>query len=110
VNVEGYVEGDLYGSERVSIRKSAQVRGKITSPRVSLEEGAKYKGSIEMDPETVDASLGTRRNASPKGASVATGASAGAASSGPAKLNGDGLDKSSGGAVKDSAAKRGTVG
>jgi len=37
VYVDGYLEGDLYGSERVHIRKSAQVRGNVTSPRVSLE-------------------------------------------------------------------------
>jgi len=51
--VDGYVEGDLFGSERVAIRKSAQVRGNITSPRVSLEDGAKFKGTIEMDPQAV---------------------------------------------------------
>lgn len=52
INVDGYMEGDLYGAERVSIRKSAQVRGNITSPRVSLEDGARFKGSIEMDPDS----------------------------------------------------------
>lgn len=52
VNVDGYMEGDLYGAERVSIRKTAEVRGNITSPRVSLEDGARFKGSIEMDPES----------------------------------------------------------
>src|SRR5262245_5911362 len=51
IYVDGYLDGDLYGSERVNIRKSAQVRGNITSPRVSLEDGAKFKGSIEMDPQ-----------------------------------------------------------
>ena len=51
IYVEGLMEGDLYGTERVHIRKSAQVRGNVTSPRVSLEDGAKFKGSIEMDPE-----------------------------------------------------------
>lgn len=62
VYVEGYMDGDLYGSERVNIRKSAQVRGNITSPRVSLEDGARFKGSIEMDPQAVDAALGKRRD------------------------------------------------
>lgn len=49
--VDGCMEGDLYGAERVNIRKSAQVCGNITSPRVSLEDGAQFKGSIEMDPQ-----------------------------------------------------------
>jgi cytoskeletal protein CcmA (bactofilin family) len=56
--VDGLVEGDLYGAERVGIRKNAQVRGNITAPSVSLEEGAKFKGSIEMDSEAVEAALG----------------------------------------------------
>ena len=43
IYVEGLMEGDLYGTERVHIRKSAQVRGNVTSPRVSLEDGAQVQ-------------------------------------------------------------------
>lgn len=64
IHVDGHVEGDLFGSERVVIRKSAQVRGNVTSPRVSLEEGARFKGSIEMDSAAVDAALGKKRGPS----------------------------------------------
>jgi cytoskeletal protein CcmA (bactofilin family) len=53
------MEGDLFGSEQVIVRKSAKVRGNITSPRVTLEDGAAFKGSIEMDPESVKSVLGT---------------------------------------------------
>jgi cytoskeletal protein CcmA (bactofilin family) len=67
IYVDGYVEGDLYGSERVNIRKSAQVRGNITSPRVNLEDGAKFKGAIEMDPQAAQNILASR-NAQPKSA------------------------------------------
>ncbi len=65
--VEGLMEGDLFGSERVAIRKTAEVRGNVTSPRVSLEEGARFKGSIEMDGEAVKAALGSARGASASG-------------------------------------------
>ena len=58
VAVDGEVEGDLFGAEQVSIRKSATVQGNITAPRVSLEDGARFKGSIEMDPEAVRSALG----------------------------------------------------
>lgn len=58
VEVEGVVEGDLFGAEKVSIRQSATVQGNITAPRVSLEDGARFKGSIEMDPEAVQSALG----------------------------------------------------
>lgn len=49
--VDGFIEGDIYGAEQISIRKSAQMQGNITAPRVSLEDGARFKGAIEMDPE-----------------------------------------------------------
>ena len=65
IYVEGYMEGDLIGLERVCIRKSAQVRGNITSPRVTLEDGARFKGSIEMDPQAVEAAINKRRGAAP---------------------------------------------
>jgi len=65
INVEGFVEGDLFSSERIVIRKSAQVRGNITSPRVTLEDGARFKGSIEMDSAAVEAALGKGQGPSP---------------------------------------------
>jgi cytoskeletal protein CcmA (bactofilin family) len=60
IYVDGLMEGDLFGTERVHIRKSAQVRGNVTSPRVSLEDGAKFKGSIEMDPQAVQSATANR--------------------------------------------------
>lgn len=50
--VEGTVTGDLYASERISIRKSARVKGNILAPRISLEDGAKFRGSIDMDADS----------------------------------------------------------
>ncbi len=60
ISVEGTVKGDLYASERVGIRKGATVAGNIMAPSVSLDEGAKFKGSIEMDVEVVETSVGGR--------------------------------------------------
>jgi len=34
----------------VVISKSGKVRGNIVAPRVTLEDGAIFKGSIDMDP------------------------------------------------------------
>ncbi|MGB5345923.1 MAG: polymer-forming cytoskeletal protein [Woeseia sp.] len=58
IAVDGTTEGDLYASERVVVHVNAQVRGNITSPRVAIEEGARFKGSIEMDPGAVEKALG----------------------------------------------------
>ena len=50
VKVDGQVTGDISGSEKVIISKSGRVKGNIVAPRVTLEDGAKFKGSIDMDP------------------------------------------------------------
>lgn len=50
IKVEGRVKGDILGSEKVVIAKTGNVRGNIVSPRVTLEDGAVFKGSIDMDP------------------------------------------------------------
>jgi cytoskeletal protein CcmA (bactofilin family) len=58
IDVEGHMDGDLCGSERVSIRNGARVTGNVTAPRVTIEDGAHFKGSVEMDvPQTADASV-----------------------------------------------------
>jgi len=59
--VEGSVDGDLFGAECVSVRSTARVEGNIVAARVNLEEGAQFKGSIDMDPKNVDAALGNIR-------------------------------------------------
>lgn len=89
IMVEGQVDGDLYGSERVGVRSSARVRGNITAPRVSLEDGARFKGAIEMDPEAVEAALGTRGKADVKaGAGRASAAGPGAPATGAESSSG----------------------
>ena len=49
VTIEGEVEGDLRGGEQVILHPSARVRGNIVAPRVILEDGARFQGSIDMD-------------------------------------------------------------
>jgi cytoskeletal protein CcmA (bactofilin family) len=50
VKIDGEVAGDITGSEKVVISKSGNVRGNVVAPRVTLEDGAIFKGSIDMDP------------------------------------------------------------
>jgi len=63
VTVDGEINGDLYGSECVNIRASANVAGNVVATRVSLEEGARFKGSIDMDRESVEKALGKKQAA-----------------------------------------------
>jgi cytoskeletal protein CcmA (bactofilin family) len=50
VHIEGKIEGDIKGVEQVIIANSGNVRGNLVAPRVTLEDGAVFKGSIDMDP------------------------------------------------------------
>jgi cytoskeletal protein CcmA (bactofilin family) len=50
VRIDGEVNGDIVGVEKVVITKTGKVQGNIVGPRVTLEDGAKFKGSIDMDP------------------------------------------------------------
>lgn len=50
VKIDGEVTGDISGNENVVISRTGNVRGNIIAPRVTLEDGAIFKGSIDMDP------------------------------------------------------------
>lgn len=81
IAVDGETKGDLYATERVSIHVNARVQGNIIAPRVSIEEGAHFKGSIEMDPAAVEKALG-KTTASITDKSVAQSQSANTADTG----------------------------
>ena len=49
VVVEGEVEGDLRAVEQIILRRTAKVEGSLSAPRVALEDGAAFRGGIEMD-------------------------------------------------------------
>jgi len=48
VMVEGKVEGNITAEEQVILRSSASVQGDITAPRVVLEDGARFRGGVDM--------------------------------------------------------------
>src|ERR1700747_1603646 len=49
VVVYGKVQGNLRASDRVEIKKDGSVTGDITTSRISIEDGAYFKGRIEID-------------------------------------------------------------
>ncbi len=51
VMIEGEVDGNVFAQEQAIVRQSGAVRGNITSPRVVLEDGSRFKGSIDMEPK-----------------------------------------------------------
>ncbi|MEK6749184.1 MAG: polymer-forming cytoskeletal protein [Pseudomonadota bacterium] len=56
--VEGTLEGNIFSEQRATIRASGTVIGDISAPRVMMEDGAKFKGAIDMEPQTEKAALG----------------------------------------------------
>lgn len=49
VTVEGEVDGNVVAHEQAILRKAGAIRGNITAPRVVLEDGSRFKGSIDME-------------------------------------------------------------
>lgn len=47
--VDGEVEGDMVAEEHIAINAQSLVKGNIIAERVTLEDGAKFRGSIDMD-------------------------------------------------------------
>ena len=49
VSVAGEVHGNLVAGEQIVIRKTATMLGNLTAPRVGLEDGCCFRGSVEME-------------------------------------------------------------
>jgi cytoskeletal protein CcmA (bactofilin family) len=55
VIVYGKVVGNLRARGRVDIKKDGSIVGDISSARISIEDGAHFKGRIEIDPTKTQA-------------------------------------------------------
>jgi cytoskeletal protein CcmA (bactofilin family) len=73
IRVEGVVQGDVQAGERVELSAGSTVLGDISAPRIIIADGAKFKGSVDMD-------HGARAAASEKGRQVYAVPAAGAES------------------------------
>jgi cytoskeletal protein CcmA (bactofilin family) len=78
VILHGRVDGDIHASDRVELRKSASLSGDITTARISIEDGAFFKGTIDIQKPEPAAKIEPR----PQVPASATVSSAGAASQG----------------------------
>jgi cytoskeletal protein CcmA (bactofilin family) len=58
LTINGVVHGDIQASRSVAISTGAKVEGNIRAPRIIIEDGARFRGRVEMDvdiPEDVGA-------------------------------------------------------
>jgi len=51
VVVHGQLNGNVHGTERVELKKSAVLTGDILTKRIIIEDGAVFKGSVETQRE-----------------------------------------------------------
>lgn len=78
VVVYGYVKGNVHAKGRVEIKKDGYVVGNLTTAQIMIEEGADFKGTIEIDRSAKEAEKGVPARV----AAAAAGAGAPATSAG----------------------------
>ncbi len=49
ITIKGEMRGNMSATDKVEIHAQARVVGDIIAPRVVIEDGAKFKGHIEME-------------------------------------------------------------
>jgi cytoskeletal protein CcmA (bactofilin family) len=74
VVIQGRLEGNVRATDRVDLKQSAVVLGDIATQRISIEEGAFFKGGVDIQREAAKPEV--------KGEAKAAPAAAGASSSG----------------------------
>lgn len=68
--IHGKVDGNLTASERVELKKSAVVAGDIATQRIVIEDGAYFKGGIDIQKDATPARRDQAAAAAPVGTST----------------------------------------
>lgn len=94
VVVQGKLDGDIRASLRAELRKTAVVVGDVFTQRVAIEEGAYFKGKVDIQQDTAKPvsnsaakSEPETKSASQVGAAPASGASVGMAVGGSSSMS-----------------------
>lgn len=81
VVVEGKLEGNIRASERAELRKSAVIVGDIATQRIAIEDGAYFKGKVDIQKEAAKPNSAEVKPASAPAAGGATATASGTATS-----------------------------
>src|SRR5208283_2461807 len=82
VLVYGYVKGNVHAKGRVEIKKDGYIVGNLTTAQIMIEDGADFKGTIEIDRSAKEA----EKNAPARAAAAAAGAGAAASGATPKSI------------------------
>jgi cytoskeletal protein CcmA (bactofilin family) len=61
ITIEGEVDGNVFAQEQAILRQAGAIRGNITAPRVILEDGSRFKGTIDMETKESSSRQGSDR-------------------------------------------------
>ena len=75
--VEGKLEGNIRATERVELRKSAVIVGDIVTQRIAIEDGAYFKGKVEIQKDAAKSSSSPNRPEPPTEVKTMAASSAG---------------------------------
>ena len=53
VTISGEVIGNVRADERIEIANKGKLKGNISSPRITIADGAHFKGSVDMDAKSL---------------------------------------------------------
>jgi cytoskeletal protein CcmA (bactofilin family) len=59
IDVDGRVQGDMSAKKSIKVSQTANVRGNIRAPSVSITEGANFNGGVTMEPNAGPQGLAT---------------------------------------------------
>jgi cytoskeletal protein CcmA (bactofilin family) len=97
VAVQGKLEGNIRASERVELQKSAVIVGDIVTQRIAIEEGAYFKGKVDIQREaTAPGAPASRSEHHGEGKSASAPVASGAAAASGATPSGKGSSGSVG--------------
>ncbi len=82
VTIGGRLEGNVRASDRVDLRQTAVVLGDIATQRIAIEDGAYFKGGVDIQREPAKPQPAPRPESKP--AAAATPAASGASAAGVA--------------------------
>jgi cytoskeletal protein CcmA (bactofilin family) len=57
IRIDGQVNGDITGKEKVVVSSTSNIKGNIVTPKMTLEEGARFKGTIDIDPSHANSNV-----------------------------------------------------
>src|SRR6266404_182695 len=75
VVVHGKVDGNIHGTERVELKRSAVLMGDISTQRIVIEDGAYFKGAIDIKKDGKPATPAVKEAPKAFAAAVSTSAS-----------------------------------